>query len=253
MVPTCGTEAGRSTGHIVPKTAPNPAVVANSVLFRGLPPDAVLDIAVAGALKRVPKGAMVFEQGARADHLFVLLQGRVKAVQSTPDGQQVIARYLSPGDPFGCVVFMADGTYPVSTSAEIDSLVTSWGSALMVRLALQYPQIAMNALQYVGKQLRDTQTRLQEAMTEHAEQRIAHALLRLAGQSGRKTVNGVEIDFPISRQDIAEIAGSRLFTVSRTLSKWQLGGIIKSGRRRIMITAPHRLVMIAEKSSKGSM
>lgn len=227
-------------------------MIATSMLFRGLQPDAMLDIALAGKVKRVAKGSTVFERGAPADRLFVLLQGRVKAIQSTPDGQQVTARFLNPGDPFGCVVLMAAGTYPVTALAEVDSLVAGWNAALMMRFAHQYPKIAMNALQYVGAQLRDTQTRLQEAITEHIERRIAHALLRLVGQSGRKTAEGIEINFPISRQDIAEITGSRLFTVSRTLSKWQRDGIVKSGRRRIMVVAPHRLLMIAEKASSVS-
>lgn len=236
-------------GRISPGSAPKPAMIATSILFRGLQPDAVLDIALAGKVKRVAKGSTVFERGAPADRLFVLLQGRVKAIQSTPDGQQVTARFLNPGDPFGCVVLMAAGTYPVTALAEVDSLVAGWNATLMMRFAHQYPKIAMNALQYVGAQLRDTQTRLQEAITEHIERRIAHALLRLVGQSGRKTAEGIEINFPISRQDIAEITGSRLFTVSRTLSKWQRDGIVKSGRRRIMVVAPHRLLMIAEKPS----
>ncbi len=238
--------------HSSSGAAPDPSALANSVLFCGLPADALRDIARAGKVKRVAKGATVFEQRAVADRLFILLQGRVKAIQSTVDGQQVTARFLNPGDPFGCVALMAAGTYPVTTVAEVDSVVAGWNAALMLRFAHQYPMIAMNALKYVGGQLRDTQSRLQEAMTERIEQRIAHALLRLLRQSGRKTAEGIEIDFPISRQDIAEIAGSRLFTVSRTLSKWQLDGVIKSGRRRITVVAPHRLMMIAEKSPSDS-
>lgn len=226
------------------------AALANCILFRGVPADALRDLALAGRIRRFPKRSMIFEQGAAADRLFVLLDGRIKAVQSTADGHQVTARFLKPGDPFGCVVLMAGvNSYPVTTLAEVDSLVAAWKAESMMRFAYQYPTIAMNALQYVGAQLRDTQSRLQEAITERIEQRIAHCLLRLIRQAGRKTDDGIEINFPISRQDIAEIAGSRLFTVSRTLSKWEASGVIKSGRRRIIVTAPHRLAMIAEKLS----
>ncbi len=224
-------------------------MIANALLFGGLSAEALRDVARAGTVKRIAKGAIVFEQGAAADRLFILLGGRVKAIQSTSDGQQVTARFLRPGDPFGCVALMAADCYPLTTVAEVDSLVAGWSAAAMTQFAERYPRIAMNALRYVGAQLRDTQSRLQEAITERIEQRIAHALLRLVRQSGRKTADGIEINFPISRQDIAEIAGSRLFTVSRTLSKWQLDGIIKSGRRHITVVAPHRLMMIAEKSA----
>jgi CRP-like cAMP-binding protein len=238
-----------SAGHTPARAALEPSAIGASILFRGLEPKALLDAANVGKIRRFSKGSTVFEQEAPADQVFVLLQGRIKAIQSTSDGQQVTARFLKPGDPFGCVALMAAGTYPVSTLAEVDSLVAVWNASWMMDFANRYPKIAMNALAYVGSQLRDTQIRFQEAITEHIEQRIAHALLRLLSQSGRKTAEGIEINFPISRQDIAEITGSRLFTVSRTLSKWQLNGIIKSGRRRVTVIAPHRLLMIAEKSS----
>jgi len=40
------------------------------------------------------------------------------------------------------------------------------------------------------------------------QQRVAHALLKLVKQAGKKTEEGILIDFPISRQDIAEMTGT---------------------------------------------
>jgi CRP-like cAMP-binding protein len=82
--------------------------------------------------------------------------------------------------------------------------------------------------------------------TQQVERRIAHALLRLAQQAGRKIEHGIEIDFPISRQDVAEMTGTTLHTVSRTLSAWEQQGLVESGRQRIAIRDPHRLFMLAE-------
>jgi CRP/FNR family transcriptional regulator, nitrogen oxide reductase regulator len=55
-------------------------------------------------------------------------------------------------------------------------------------------------------------------------------MLRLVHEAGRRVDKGVEIDFPISRQDIAEMTGTTLFTVSRLLSAWEARGTAKSGR-----------------------
>ena len=71
-------------------------------------------------------------------------------------------------------------------------------------------------------------------------------MLRLARQAGRKIEEGVLIDFPVSRQDIAEMTGATLHTVSRTMSAWEGQGLIESGRQRIVIRQPHGLVKIAE-------
>jgi len=84
--------------------------------------------------------------------------------------------------------------------------------------------------------------------TEEVERRIAHALLRLAHQGGRKTEDGVLIDFPISRQDIAQMTGTTLHTVSRIMSAWEKVGLVSSGRQRVVICDPHRLYLLAESS-----
>jgi CRP-like cAMP-binding protein len=56
----------------------------------------------------------------------------------------------------------------------------------------------------------------------------------------------VQIDFPISRQDIAEMTGTTLYTASRVLSSWDERGLVESGRQRIIIRDPHKLFMLAE-------
>jgi len=90
-----------------------------------------------------------------------------------------------------------------------------------------------------------------EMSTEQVEQRIAHALLRLAKQAGRKVEDGIEIAFPISRQGVAEMTGTTLHTVSRTLSGWEQNGLVESGRQRIVIRDAHRLFLLAEGRTKS--
>ena len=70
--------------------------------------------------------------------------------------------------------------------------------------------------------------------------------MRLAKQAGRKTDEGIEIDFPISRQEIAEMTGTTLHTVSRTLSSWENQGLVRSGRQKVIVTDPHGLLLVAE-------
>jgi CRP-like cAMP-binding protein len=57
---------------------------------------------------------------------------------------------------------------------------------------------------------------------------------------------GVEIDFPVSRQDIAEMTGTTLYTVSRLMSSWEERGILSGGRQHIVLLKAHALVAIAE-------
>jgi CRP-like cAMP-binding protein len=94
--------------------------------------------------------------------------------------------------------------------------------------------------------LQELQDRYRELATERVERRVARALLRLARQTGRKVENGVLIDFPLTREDLAEMTGTTLYTVSRILSGWEKEGLIETGRQRVLIRSPHGLVAIAE-------
>jgi CRP-like cAMP-binding protein len=64
--------------------------------------------------------------------------------------------------------------------------------------------------------------------------------------AGSKEKDGILIDIPVSRQNIADYTGTTLYTVSRTLSAWEKKGWVKSGREKIVITDPHALVTFAD-------
>jgi CRP-like cAMP-binding protein len=96
----------------------------------------------------------------------------------------------------------------------------------------------------------ELQERQKALVTDRVEQRVARILLKLAAQSGKKIDEGVLIDLPITRQDIAEMSGTTLFTVSRTLNEWERGGLLEIGRERVVIRDPHGLVSIADELVK---
>src|SRR5581483_11363622 len=222
------------------------SVVANIPLFSGLAPGGLDEILREAHSVRYAKGTAVFEQGAEAGSVVVLLHGHLRVEKTTPQGHQIVVRYVSPGEVFGVAQALALQRYPATAVAAVDSIAMRWPSAAWPRLTAKFPMLAANTLQTVGRRLQDTQARVLEISSEQVEQRVAHALLRLAKQAGRKTEAGIEIDFPISRQDVAEMTGTTLHTVSRILSAWEQQGLVEGGRQRIVLRNPHGLFGLAE-------
>jgi CRP-like cAMP-binding protein len=87
----------------------------------------------------------------------------------------------------------------------------------------------------------DALTRVRELATERVSQRLAHTLLRLMRQAGTPGPDGVLIAHPLTRQEFADLTGTTLYTVSRTLSRWQAQGILQSTRRHLLVRAPKRV------------
>jgi CRP-like cAMP-binding protein len=215
-------------------------------LFQGLDDDVLARIRDLAHAKAVGAGEPFFREGDEAEAFFVLTSGRVKLTQLTPEGHQVVLRIIGEGDAFGGAGVFGDPTYPIGAEAVEPSIALVWTSAAMRRLMETEPRVTLNAVEFVAGRLHDLQRRHRQLMTERVERRVARALVRLVREAGRRVDTGVAVDFPVSRQDIAEMTGTTLFTVSRLLSAWEERGIVQSGRQRIILKKPEALVALAE-------
>lgn len=223
-----------------------PELLESVPLFRDLDASALDAVVAAATVREVAAGGSFFRQGEAGAAFYVLLEGRVKVTQVTADGQQVVVRFAGPGEMLGCVALVSGSDYPGTAEVTESSRALRWDRTTSVALMERYPRLALNALAIQGGHLRMIQARCRELATERVERRIARAILRLARQAGRRVEEGVLIEFPLSRQDVAEITGTTLYTVSRTLSGWEKQGLVTLGRERVVIRAPHGLVRIAE-------
>ncbi len=215
-------------------------------LFAALDENALRDIAEAARTRSVPGGGIFFHEGDAADAFFLVRAGSVKLTQLTPEGHRVVMRLLAPGDAFGGVAAFGGATYPITAEAVTDTTALEWQGPVMHGLMERHPRLAMNALRFVAARLHELQVQYRQLATEKVEQRVARALLRLVRQSGRRVAEGILIDLPLSREDIAQMTGTTLYTVSRIISRFEADGILDAGRQRLVIRNPHALTAAAD-------
>jgi CRP-like cAMP-binding protein len=228
------------------------SVLADLPVFAGFSPTDRDEILREARSVRFAKDSRVFVEGDEAGFFFVLLHGHLRVEKTTAHGAQIVVRYVSAGELFGVAPALALTHYPATATAAVDSVALQWPSAAWPRLVARFPGLAAGAMQTVGKRLHDTQTRVIELSSEQVEQRVAHALLRLSKQAGRRTDQGIEIDFPITRQNVAEMTGTTLHTVSRILSAWEQQGLVEGGRQRIVLSDPAGLQRLADSLGRDS-
>jgi CRP-like cAMP-binding protein len=207
-------------------------------------------IAHASAL-RIPMNAAVFEQGQTATAFYVLLHGRLKVVQVTHDGQQVVIRFVNPGDVYGIAKALRREDYPATASALVDSVTLAWPADIWDDFMARHPAFATNVMQMMGQRLQEAHARVKEMSTEEVARRIAHAILRLVDQSGRQIEDGILVDFPITHQDIAQVSGTTLHSVSRVLSARESAGLVTVARRKIVVRDLKGLARVAEATDCG--
>ena len=206
----------------------------------------ILDLA---SSRRYPEGQAVFEEGAEAGRFFMLLDGYIRVIRITETGEQIIALHIPPGQLFGIAKAIGRSSYPATAVTASESIVLSWPMELWDSF-LSYDGFATETYKTVGTRMGEMNNRIVEMATQQVEQRVANALLRLVNQTGRKVEEGIEVDFPITRQDLSEMTATTLHTVSRLLSAWEKAGMVKSTRKHIIVCDPHALVVLGHHSSK---
>ena len=219
----------------------SPQILRQSRVFDGLT-DAErsrwLERAARTALGR---GQPLARQGEPATRLALVESGFLKVLQLTADGTELIVRFVGPGEPFGGVVALGDAPYPVTAIAVQPTVVQGWNRETVAALLAETPQVRVNIMREMAAHMTDALTRVRELTTARVPQRLAHTLLRLARQIGQPDPDGVRLTQPLTRQELADLTGTTLYTVSRTLRRWESEGLLVSRGRVLILRSLDRL------------
>lgn len=228
------------------------ASLAEIPMFADCPPD-LLDIFLATArIERYERGEIVFGQGEGANSFVCVLSGQVHLVQHTADGRDVTMATFTGGDVIGLIVAFIGEPFPGSAMVIDDSEVLILSAEALKSLIPLCAPLSFRVIQMLAKQLIESHNRIRELSAERVQQRLARTLIRLVEKAGVQEPDGVRIDMRLSRQDLAQMNGTTLETVSRTLTVWERDGIILSGRETITICDPYALNALAEDIAPGA-
>ncbi len=201
-----------------------------------------------GILRSIQEGEFFFFQGDPAKYFYIVIKGKVKLIQSNLVGQQVNLRTINEWQMFGALgAVRPNAMYPATAQAIESSTALAIESEVLKEMIQTRPYLNVGLMQLMTGYIMEMQERYRELATERVERRIALTVLRLATQVGRRLAEDKPtVELPLTRQEIAEAAGTTLFTVSRVFAEWERRGLVEAGRERVVIRNPHMLVQISE-------
>jgi CRP/FNR family transcriptional regulator, nitrogen oxide reductase regulator len=228
------------------------SAVARSSLFRGLDAAQTEKVIAAAVWRKLPRGAMLFQQGSDPAELYLLTDGWIKMTHVTRNGDQIALRFMQRGDHVGGAALFRAVPFPATATAASDATLVTWKASFIRECIASSSVVAQNALRLVGDRADDFLSRIQELASDSVEVRLARHLMELVRTSERRTERGVGIEFPISRQDLAELCGTTLFTVSRILTRWRELGLVDPGRQGIVVRDAGRLAELTSETAPAA-
>lgn len=192
-----------------------------------------------------PLGTPIYFAGDPTRRLYVVARGKVKLSRHTLSGQDVVLDILASGDFFGSLTTLGDTHYPDTAQAQTDICVLGIDAQAFQSILLQHPAVALAVLQTTTQRLQAAHETIRQLSAYPVERRIAAVLLKLADKLGEPGPEGVLIQSPLTRQELADMTGTTLETASRVLSHFHKAGIIRSGRGWIAIADRDQLAAVA--------
>ncbi len=214
-------------------------VMGASALFHGFTHRELTELASGSTLRTFKRGEILFLQGQSVRNLILLQSGIVKHTQLSSDGSEVLLWMSSAGDPVNLQAESVSCSHTCSARAIEPCQAMVWEHGRLQILLAKYPAIRDNTRKILAARLRELEERFREVATEKVPARLAFTLLRLMKCIGKPTSEGIRIS--LSREELAQMTGTTLFTISRIISKWAERGFVIPQRESVLIADAKRL------------
>ncbi|MBI1744865.1 Crp/Fnr family transcriptional regulator [Candidatus Acetothermia bacterium] len=206
-------------------------------LFENLRPEDMQELSRYTQNRKYQRGEMIYLPGDPATTVYFLKKGRVKLVYLDEHGRKLTLAICRPGQPFG--ELMPDEDHKRSrfmAQALEDVELCLIGRDELIRFAQERPHLSLRLAKWVGQQLREMESKLEDLIFRDVPVRLARLLERLAREEGVPATEGIEISLKLTNREIADLIGSTRETTTVLLSQLRRSGVITKRHGRFIIT-----------------
>lgn len=205
------------------------------VLVSGLGREEVTEIAAGTTVHHVAANRPVFEEGSACQGLWVVTSGRVRLLHLIADGRQTAVSFHAPTTALDIGAALDGRPHLTTAVPSVASELVLIPRHFLIEIARAYPITLRNAIDLLCLEVRQRDIAGAIATLKDARGRIGCSLLQLTRQFGQPEGSAIRIDYPLTRQNIADRSGVTVETAIRVMSEMQQQGVIHTDNQIIRI------------------
>jgi CRP/FNR family cyclic AMP-dependent transcriptional regulator len=203
--------------------------------FSSLTRDELEDLASSAVTVHWDLGGVVFEEGDRGDHCYVLHSGRVKVLRRFPDGRRITLARLGPGSIFGELAIFNGERRSATVQASEPSVAIELGAEKVMGILRSDPEAALQVAVSLADRLRATNERLFESSVASVSGRVVATLLSQVEARQQQGAGDRDVEVVGSAVDIARLAGAGRESATRVMHWLENEGIITMKRGKTVV------------------
>jgi CRP-like cAMP-binding protein len=216
-------------------------VVRRAPLFTALDEAAALSLRASMDTVKIAKGSILFKEGDDGEHLYVIIDGKLKLGTSSGDGRENLLSILGPGEMFGELSLFDPGPRTSTATAVTDAKLLSLSHEKVIPWLKQNPEVSLQLLTRLSQRLRRTNEAVGDLVFSDVPGRVAKALIDLGDRFGKTTPEGLLVNHDLTQEELAQLVGASRETVNKALADFAGRGWLKLDGRSVLITDLERL------------
>jgi CRP-like cAMP-binding protein len=216
-------------------------VVRKAPLFTALDEAAAVSLRANMDSVKIAKGSVLFAEGDEGDHLYVIVEGKLKLGTSSGDGRENLLSILGPGEMFGELSLFDPGPRTSTATAVTDAKLLSLGQEKLIPWLATNPNVSLQLLARLAQRLRRTNEAVGDLVFSDVPGRVAKALIDLGERFGKQTDEGLFVHHDLTQEELAQLVGASRETVNKALADFAGRNWLKLDGRAVLITDFDRL------------
>ena len=216
-------------------------VVGKAPLFTALDESAAVSLRQSMDSVKISKGSVLFAEGDEGDHLYVIVEGKLKLGTSSGDGRENLLSILGPGEMFGELSLFDPGPRTSTATAVTDARLLSLGQEKLIPWLAENPNVSLQLLARLAQRLRRTNEAVGDLVFSDVPGRVAKALIDLGERFGKQTDEGLFVHHDLTQEELAQLVGASRETVNKALADFAGRNWLKLDGRAVLITDFERL------------
>lgn len=205
--------------------------------FKGV--NALLDLAADRNINHYKKKQPIYTEGNHPNRLYYIQKGKVKTCKCNDAGKELTVGLFNEGDFFGYTALLEETVYKETAEAIEECEVAIIPKEEFENLLHNNKDVTHKFIKMLAKNITEKENQLLGLAYNSLRKRVADALLTL--QTKYQQDNQDKFSIHISREDLANIAGTATESLIRTLSDFKNEKLIEIKDGHIIIINQQKL------------
>ena len=189
-----------------------------------------------GIIHTFRKNEFIFQENDLPSGAYYVESGLIKISQSSEEGQGITLFLRYEGEIFGNAEMLTNIPRKRYAKCLVDSQIITLDGRKFLELAKGNAEFSYSVAVLGARRLLQTQKMVETLISRPVAWRLAWFLMQL----GKPTDEKLEVQVPLSHEEISYVIGCSRQTVTETLNKWRDKGLIDYAKKKIVIFHPNR-------------